>query len=213
MQNYTAFPFWRRFLQSQELLTANPFDHDPLGPAPVFLYSEATAPLPCAARSGIWNAYPDVRRLAAHLRFGLLPCHFGIWLCRDEWDPRYRRPCTVEDLCRGARAAGNRYAAHIPLMEEIAATLDRAVAAAMPAEAWRHTRDTCRRFNRRWRSTPSWNFVHLPLKDGKALLRDLAAKDQSGLLTTKLKAQFARPPLNENTQAALREVLQNAAVC
>jgi hypothetical protein len=113
-------------------------------------------------------------------------------------------------LDSGARAARNRYPADIPLIKGIAVALDCALSAPTPAEAWRHTRDACRRFNRRWRSTSSWNFIHHPLQDTRALLRDLAAKDQAALLTARLKAQLARPPLNSKFQTALRQVLQNA---
>jgi hypothetical protein len=211
MTNYFAFPQWRQFLQTQEVLTASPFDHDDLGPAPVFLYSEATAPLPCAARSGIWTAYSDVRQLAAHLRFGLLPCDFAIWLARDEWDPAYRRPLTVEDLCRQARAA-RRDTADCPRMLEIVACLDAALAAGTPAAAWRRTTQACQQFNRRWKSTPSWNFLHRPLRNLDSLARDLAAKGCGDFLDAGLGARLAQPPFDRAAQRDLRALLANLAV-
>ena len=67
--------------------------------------------------AGLWTAYPSAQNLAAHLRFGLLPGDFSIWLCRDEWDPAPEEPKTAEMIFEGAQTANNRYTEDIPLEE------------------------------------------------------------------------------------------------
>jgi hypothetical protein len=123
---------------------------------------------------GVWTAYADVRQLAAHLRFGLLPGDFSIWLCRNEWDADDDKPKPAEAIFDGAEAAKNRYVEDIPLMKKIIAELDAAMQADSNTDAWRGVDKACRLFNARWKSTPTWNFFHKPLRDVKALARDVA---------------------------------------
>jgi hypothetical protein len=144
MADYNRFTTWKKFLTVRESQLDSPFDRKPLGEAPVFLYSETTAPLPCASMAGVWTAYPGVRELAAHLRFGLLPAHFSIWLCRHEWDASVSEPKTAESIFEGVGAAENRYVKDIRLMKQIVAELDLALAAADESDTWRRVQKACR---------------------------------------------------------------------
>ena len=96
MNNYMSFQEWKEFQTAAEDPTDNPFDKQPLGAEPVFLYTSNTSPLPAASMFGRWTAYPTSQKMAAHLRFGLLPAEFSIWLCRREWDPAADEAQTIE---------------------------------------------------------------------------------------------------------------------
>jgi hypothetical protein len=163
---------------------------------------------------GIWTAYADVRQLAAHLRFGLLPADFSIWLCRDEWDSAHTEPKTAEAIFEGAQAADNRYVADIPRMRKIIAELDAALHARSNADAWRRIDTACRMFNARWKSTPTWNFVHKGLPDVKALARHVARygsvdDEQKEGITAIAKA----PRFDAKAQRKLQSLLKDAVVC
>jgi hypothetical protein len=205
MPDYTKFSTWKKFLSNRKYQTDSPFDRKILGERPVFLYSEMTAPLPSAAMGGGWTGYADVRQLAAHLRFGLLPEDFSIWLCRSEWDP-------ADDEPKAAEAAKNRYIEDIPRMKKIIAELDAAIQARSNADAWRSVDKACRLFNSRWRSTPTWNFFHKPFRDVKALARDVArhhSVDEEE--KEKIKA-IAKETLSTAAQRELRSLLKEAVV-
>jgi hypothetical protein len=213
MTDYTKFSTWKKFLSGSEFQTESPFDRRPLGKEPVFLYSEITAPLPCASMSGSWTGYADVRQLAAHLRFGLLPGDFSIWLCRNEWDSADGEPKAAEAIFDGAKAADNRYIEDIPRMKKIIAELDAAIHAGSNADAWRHVDKACRLFNSRWKSTPTWNFFHKPLRDVKGLARDVA---RHGSVDEELKEgikAIANGILSSaKVQRELRSLLKEVAV-
>jgi hypothetical protein len=162
---------------------------------------------------GIWTAYADVRQLAAHLCFGLLPGDFGIWLCRDEWDEAKDEPKTAEAIFEGAKVAENRYVADIPCMKKIIAELDAGLHARSDADVWRHVEKACRLFNARWKSTPTWNFLHKPLRDINALAKDMArhgSVDEEQV--DEIKAVAKAPLSDPKTQRKLRSLLKDAAV-
>jgi hypothetical protein len=213
MADYTKFSTWKKFLSGREFQTDSPFDRKPLGKKPVFLYSEITAPLPSASMDGGWTAYADVRQLAAHLRFGLLPRDFSIWLCRNEWDHADEEPKTAEAIFDGAEAAKNRYIEDIPRMKRIIAELDAALQARSDAESWRRVDKAWRLFNSRWKSTPTWNFLHKALRDINVLARDVA---RHGSVDEELKEEikaiaksvFSQP----KAQRELRSLLKEATV-
>jgi hypothetical protein len=159
-----------------------------------------------------WTAYPGVLDLAAHLRFGLIPCDFSIWLCRDEWDPAYQDPKTAEMIFEGAQAECNRYVEDIPLMKKVIAELDKALEA-RGDETWRHLETACRRFNARWKSTPTWNFEHKPLRDVKALARDIRRSQTTGNgEKDEIRVLAAASVLDIKAQRRLRSYPRDAAV-
>jgi len=214
MADYTRFPTWKRFLAGRECQTDNPFDRQPLGPAPVFLYSEITAPLPSGSMAGVWTAYPNAQKLAAHLRFGLLQAEFSIWLYRDEWDSAPQEPRTAEMIFAGAEAANNRYVEDIPLMKKVIAELDVALQTADGTDAWRRVQKACRMFNSRWKSTPTWNFLHKPLQGIKALARDMTGRgtvDEEH--TEQIRALAATELSDRKAQRRLKALLKDAVVC
>lgn len=202
-----------KFLAGRDFPTDNPFDQDPLRANPVFLYSEMTAPLPCASMAGIWTAYPNPNKAAAHLRFGLMPCDFSIWLCRDEWDPSPKQPKLAEDIFAATRTAGNRYIADIPIMERIIATLDASINTKDDEVAWRVLEKACRAFNTRWASTPTWNFEHRPRRDVSALLRDMAKKRAIDPHDDQIRAIAASAPSRATAQRDLRSLLRDTVIC
>jgi hypothetical protein len=172
-----------------------------------------TAPLPSGTTAGAWTAYPAVQKLAAHLRFGLLPDDFSIWLCRDEWDLNPQELKTAEVIFEGAKSANNRYAGDIPVMQEIIAELDGSMKAD-EAEAWRRVQKACRMFNARWKSTPTWNFLHKPMRGLKALLNDI--KKHRGIEEEHrdiIKALATSDLSDQKSQRLLRTLLQDAVVC
>ena len=213
MTNYTRFSTWKKFLAGCGDQIENPFDRERLGPAPVFLYSETTAPLPCAGMAGVWTAYPSIQKLAAHLRFGLLPGEFSLWLCRDEWDSAPREPKTAEMIFDGAQTEHNRYIGDIPIMKKVIAELDVSMNADNDGEAWRGVQKACRIFNLRWKSTPSWDFLHKPLRDFAALVKDLtvrATADEE--IDEQIKALVARPLSSLKAQRTFKALLKEAVV-
>jgi hypothetical protein len=214
MANYTRFSAWKRFLAGREYQTDNPFERQPLGPAPVFLYSESTSPLPSASTAGVWMAYPSPQKLAAHLRFGLLPLQFSIWLCRDEWDSTPEQPKIAEMIFEGAQTANNRYVQDIPIMKKVIAELDVALKTAADTDAWRRVQKACRIFNSRWESAPTWNFVHKPLRGFKALVKDMtvrASVDEE--YTEQIKALATTELSDPKAQRKLKALLKEAVVC
>jgi hypothetical protein len=213
MADYAKFSTWKRFLSGREDQTESPFDGKPLGQKPVFLYSEVTAPLPAATMGGGWTGYADVWQLAAHLRFGLLPLDFSIWLCRNEWDSADQEPKAAEAIFEGAEAAKNRYVADIPRMRKVIAELDAAIHMSSDPDAWRQIEKACRFFNSRWKSTPTWNFVHKPLRDVNALARDMTRhrsidEEQADAIKVIARGSLA----HAKAQMALRSLLKEAAV-
>lgn len=180
----------------------------------MFLYSEMTAPLPCAGTAGVWTAYPGVHSLVAHLRFGLLPLDFATWLSRDEWDSAPREPKTAEMLFEGAQAANNRRVADFPLMKKVIAQLDAALETTDEAVAWRKLQMACRIFNSRWESTPTWNFAHKPFRDIRALLKDMTARESiDDEQKRELKSLATQSLSDPKTQRRRRALLKKAAVC
>jgi hypothetical protein len=172
VKNWTNFAPWKKFLDaSTDDSLANPFGKDVLTKDAAFLYCETTAPVPCASMAGIWLAYPTPQQMASHLNYGILPNLFSIWLCRDEWDPNPMKPLTLQDLFSGARKAENRYVNDIPRMEATAKLVETAMRSRRAAAAWRDIEVACRRFNARWKSTPTWNFVLRPYRDPEAVAR------------------------------------------
>lgn len=137
------------------LAGSNPYQDVPISPPSVYLFTSATSPLPYASLAGSWFAYPHVRALLNHLRFVILVTHWGTWLGREEWDPSFSdlhlSPMPLAKLFAGAREAGRPQAVDIPLMERIASLLD--------SGTWSDAEMVVRAFNRRWKSTPTWDFT------------------------------------------------------
>ncbi len=213
MPSYDTFPPWKRFLSKRQFSTDNPFETQPLGPTPAFLYSQATAPLPSAATGGIWTAYPSVQNLAAHLRFGLLPHEFSIWLCRREWDPNPREPKPAEAIFEGATLAKNHYIADIPLMQGIITELDLALKATTRSMATAKVRKACSMFNKRWESTRTWDFLHRPLPTKTALLKDIRSRGYIPEGDTDALIALLKRPLNTaKEQRTLRQLLKDFLV-
>jgi len=137
----------------------------------------------------------------------------AFWLCRSEWYSADPEPKGAEAVFEGAEAAKNRYVADIPRMKKIIAGLDSAMNTSNDAEAWRHGERACRLFNSRWKSTPTRNFVHKPLRDVNVLARDMARlgsidEDQADATKSIAKGSLA----NVNAQRDLRSLLKEAAV-
>jgi hypothetical protein len=213
MTDYTIFSAWKKFLTGRKYLTDNPFDSQPLGPTPVFLYTEGTTPLPSASVAGVWMAYPSIQKLAAHLRFGLLPSEFSIWLSRDEWDSTPQEPKTAEQIFEGAQTVNNRYIGDIPLMKKVVAELDIALRTDDDGDAWRRVQKACRMFNSRCESTPTWNFVHKPLRGLKALLMDMTVCGSvAEELAEQMKALSTTQLSNRKAQRKLKALLKEAVV-
>lgn len=213
MPAYTTFPPWKHLLSKSNSMLKNAFDKQPLGANPAFLYSSITAPLPSAQMSGFWDAYPSIQGVAAHLRFGLLPLEFSIWLCRDEWDPAPREPKTAETIFEGAIAANIRYCEDIPLMRSIIAELDIAMKATKPSAAVAGVQKAADMFNERWQSTHTWDFFHKPLPNKTALLKHIKSKGYIQEGDTKALVKLLRGSLqDEKHQRQLRELLKDFLV-
>ena len=212
MKDFTNPSAWLKNLARAKDLRRNPFDAEPLGPAPVFLYSETTSPLPAAEMEGSWSSYPIPQHLAAHLRFGLLPLDFSIWLCREEWDETPKKPKTAEEIWACAKAAGIKYAKDIPAMEKVVKALDQAITAQDADESWTLIEKACRTFNKRWASTPTWNLVHRPLRDAKSLVRDLVKRDSSEMVDEDdvralTSLDFSDPKAAKRLRSILKEAI------
>src|SRR5580704_17820516 len=209
LNDFTTAAAWLQFLEGRDPLD-NPFDAEPLGQSPVFLYSQNPAPLPSAAMAGMWTAYPTAQKLSAHLRFGLLPADFAIWLCRDEWDTNLHIPKLVEDIFAGARKAENQYTGDLPTMQRIIDLLDASMAATDDAAAWGLLENACQTFNSGWQSTPTWNFVHQPLRGREALIVHMTEKDAANQKTLNAVVSLASSP---ESDAQLRSLLSESIVC
>ena len=213
MKDFTNPSAWLKNLARVKDLRRNPFDAEPLGSSPVFLYSETTSPLPAAAMEGRWSSYPAPQHLAAHLRFCLLPLDFSIWLCREEWDETPSKPKVAEEIWAGAKAAGIEYAKDIPAMEKVVKALDQAIMAQDADESWALIQKACRTFNKRWASTPTWNLVHRPLRDAKALVRDLVKRNSSDLVDgDEVKGLAVLDFSDPKSAKRLRSILKEALV-
>lgn len=169
---------WQDFLVDRACMgESNAYADVPLGPDSVFLYQSTTSPLPCATHAGLWMSFPGTKQMINYLRFCCLPSMWSIWLCREEWDDMYD-PGGVDSidltcLFNGARRDGNRHCVDIPRMERIVRLLDQGT--------WEALDQAVRLFNRRWRSTPTWDFslkiFRTPVEMGRHLLRHDACAD------------------------------------
>jgi hypothetical protein len=121
-------------------------------------------------------------------------------------------PKTAEMIFEGAQAANNRYVEDIPLMKKVTAELDAALAADDQLEAWLRVQKACRLFNTRWKSTPTWTFVHKPLRDIKALARDMAAHGNVQEQATEIKTLAKASLADRDAQRKLRSLLKDAAI-
>ena len=212
MKSFTKLAAWKKFLDGREFLSDNPFEKEALGDSPVFLYSSVTSPLPAASMGASWTAYSCPQKLAAHLRFGLLLGEFSIWLCREEWDKDASKVVSLESLFEGARAANSAYCADIPLMEKLAAQLDQAMIAHDDAQAFSLIQSTCRKFNRRWGKTSTWDFEHRPLKNLKQLSQDVLKRENCALDHDEFKEVAAGALINAKKQREFKNMLEEATV-
>lgn len=192
------------------LAGSNPYQDVPISPTSVFLFTSTTSPLPYATMAGLWFAYPHLRALLNHLRFVVLVSHWGLWLCRDEWDPRFSdlhlSPAPLAALFAGAREAHVPQVDDLPLMERIVTLLDRGT--------WSDLEKAVRAFNRRWTATPTWDFA-LKLFDSPVALgrhvftHDACASVRGGTRKTWLDV-CARATTDAAASAELLAVLKEA---
>ncbi len=212
MSKWSRFAAWKIWQAEEDGRLSSPFARKRIGESSVFLYVQCTAPLPSGMMSGQWFSYPGVEDLISHLRFGVLPWIFGIWLCRDEWDEE-EGPIELDDLFEAARTHESRYLADIPVMEKIESNLKHG-ADAEAEEAVVLLSRAIRTFNRRWKRTRTWDFELRVFPDIESVARDIRRRDCSELgkdLTMRgLAAAILR---DRRREKEFRALLHEAAVC
>jgi hypothetical protein len=79
---------------------------------------------------------------------------------------------------------------------------------------WSRVQKACRLFNSRWASTPTWNFVHKPLRNFNALAKDMIS---SGSIDQQQKEQIKTlatgTSFDQKAQRKLRTLLKEAVLC
>lgn len=208
---YDRIEGWIEFARGCPALAgSNPYQDVPISPTSVFLFTSTTSPLPYATRTGSWFAYPNLRALLNHLRFVILVHHWGLWLCRDEWDPRFSdlhlSPVPLVHLFAGARAAGVPQACDIAPMERVVSLLE--------PQTWPALEKAARAFNRKWKSTPTWDFSLKPFDSPIALGRHVWTHDACASVSASTRKAWldlcARATADPAASAELLTVLQEA---
>lgn len=192
------------------LIGSNLYQNEAISPTSVFLFTRTTCPLPYATSSGCWFSYPGLRALLNHLRFVVLVSHWGTWLCRDEWDPSFSdlhlAPLALDVLFSRAREARCPNLSDVPRMERIASALE--------AGTWEALQGAVGAFNRRWKSTPTWDFTLRVFDSPVPLGRHLWTHDACGSVTATDRRTWldtcARAVSEDSASAELIEVLRDA---
>lgn len=165
----TTLQYWRS--RVPELPDFSIMRSGTLSASTPLIFTAVTAPLPCGSYVAAWEWFDSMEHASSYVHHILLRQLFETWLCRAEWDDSCNELITVDELLHRAEKA-EAFVEDLPLMRQLEQVAHSANTRACK-DAIGLLQGMAERFNRRWRSTPSWNLelriYKDPVQAGEAL--------------------------------------------
>ena len=176
---WSDFQWWRERYEAAGAGLDEPFSAEPWTDDTTFVWAKVIEPVRpgVGAPSGFWATFPHPRAAAGALRFVLLPDWFGAYLGRDDWDDDPEAFLAADELlARAADAAPEEAKVELPLMRELLAALDSALALADAAPCQAALTEVLERLSAHWHGTGTWDFSLEAFHGPVALAAELALR-------------------------------------